>query len=80
MIFSIKIRDMRHQVRGMPLLESSGDRSLAESSQLTSLSRSSKVAWYVEPGTLEIPQWGGLESTSPRVLGGLWTRSFDDIF
>ena len=27
------------------------------------------------PGTFEIPQWGGLES--PRVLGGLWTRSFD---
>ena len=27
------------------------------------------------PGTLEIPQGGGLES--PRGLGGLWTRSFD---
>ena len=36
---------------------------------------SSKIAWYVGPSALKIPQRGGLES--PRVLGGPWTRSFD---
>ena len=50
-----------------------------EFSQLISRSRSSKVAWYVGPGTLEIPQWGGLRAPGYSVACGrdLLTTSFD---
>ena len=59
----------------MPLLESSGDRSLSllSADQSGVQQQGSVVAWGPVP--LKTTEWGELARS--RVLGSLWTRSFD---